>query len=561
MVQRFLITAFFLMILLVQVFSAAAAGENDSGGAFIGRAGNDDQPILTINPREIDLGAIGPGEESKGILYLKNSGTGNLPWSTEGPDGWTQAEPKKLTGTVGDTPQPLKVRLIFQNGTIQGRPRTCSLILHLEGGGQTAVFRREAPLGSLRETIRFTFPDGSRMAFFHMRLAELASAPLLDVNPLRIDFGTVRSGEQVTRSVHLTNRGRETLKWRAGLSGMKGMPASSLPPLGRYISFKNEAAVGTGSYLPSGPLREALELSGLWREEGGYPSSRGEQDALRYRFSGTGISIFLWKTPEGGPFSVYIDEQFVDFINGFAERKERVEILIADGQPDGPHILTIVNEMEKVILEGVRVFAKPIQRGPRGWISIFPDSGMTTRETDYVNIALNTRQLLPGSYGDRVFFVSNGGEADVEVFIEVVTEPQSRFIDVHRYITGSDYLYTTDPRGEADRLRVKGYRYLGIAFRLFTQSTPGTTEFFRWFNPVKGDHFYSYDPIGGGKPLTGYLFEGSIGNIATSRLTGTRELYRWYNPSKGCHFYTTDQGGEGLGKKGYRFDGIAGFVR
>jgi len=107
---------------------------------------------------------------------------------------------------------------------------------------------------------------------------------------------------------------------------------------------------------------------------------------------------------------------------------------------------------------------------------------------------------------------------------------------------------------------VKGYRHTGIAFRLFSPGTPGTTDFFRWFNPSKGDHFYSYDPKGG-KPLPGYLFEGSIGNIGTSRLTGTRELYRWFNPTTNGHFYTTEQGGEGITKKGYRFDGIAGFVR
>jgi hypothetical protein len=435
------------------------------------------------------------------------------------------------------------------------------LILRLEVDGQTAVFRRDAPPGSLRETIRFAFPGGIGVVFFNVRLVELASTSLLDVNPLRIDFGTVRSGEQVTRKVHLTNRGRETLKWKAGLAGTRGMPASSQPPLGRYISFKNETAAGTGSYLPSGPFRETLELSGAWMEEGGYPAGRGEQNAFRYRFTGTGVSLFFWKSPEGGPFSVFIDEQFVNLLDGFAERRERAEVVISDGQPDGPHVLTIVGMEGRMILEGVRIIGKPVRKGPQGWISIFPDSGMTTRETDYVNITLNTRQLVPGIYGDHVFFVSNGGEADVEVLLEVATEPQSRFLDVHRYIAGADYLYTTNPQAEANRLRVKGYRHLGIAFRLFAPGTPGTTDFFRWFNPVKGDHFYSYDPVGGGKPLTGYLFEGAIGNIATSRLTGTRELYRWYNPTKGCHFYTTDQSGEGLGKKGYRFEGIAGFVR
>jgi hypothetical protein len=335
------------------------------------------------------------------------------------------------------------------------------------------------------------------------------------------------------------------------------MPSTAFPPVGRYVSLRNEVA-GAGAY--SGPLPEGVELSGNWEEEGGYPSGQGEQNVLRYRFTGTGIGLYFWKSPDGGPFSVYFDEQFVNRIDSFSERRERGEALIIDGQPEGPHLLSIISGEGRVTLEGLRIFGKPVQKGPRGWISVFPDSGFTTRETDYINVAIDTRRLTPGLYGDYIFFTSNGGEADVEVFLEVAAETTPRFLDVHRYLAGSDYLYTTNPQAEASRLKLKGYRYLGIPFRLFAPGTPGTTNFFRWFNPSKGDHYYSYNPKGD-KPLPGYLFEEAIGNIATSRLTGTRELYRWFNAAKGGHFYTTDQTGEGLAKKGYRFDGIAGFVR
>jgi hypothetical protein len=433
------------------------------------------------------------------------------------------------------------------------------LILRLEAGGHAAAFRREVPVGDLREEIRFNYDGGTISVFFNVRLVELASAPLLEVEPLRMDFGTIRPGEQITKRILLKNRGRESLKWKAGVAGGMGMPSTALPPVGRYVSLRNEAA-GTGVYSFSGPLREGLELSGNWEEEGGYPSGQGEQNVLRYRFTGTGISLYFWKSPDGGPFSVFLDEQFVNLVDGYAERRERVEALIIEGQIEGPHLLAIVNGAGKMTLEGLRVFGKPIQKGPRGWISVFPDSGFTTRETDYINVAINTRRLTPGIYGDYVFFTSNGGEADVEVFLEAAAETTPRFLDVHRYLAGSDYLYTTNPQAEASRLRLKGYRHIGIVFRLFAPETPGTTDFFRWFNPSKGDHYYSYDPKGG-KPLPGYLLEGAIGNIATSRLSGTRELYRWFNPAKGGHFYTTDQTGEGLAKKGYRFDGIAGFVR
>lgn len=467
----------------------------------------------------------------------------------------------RLSGTLGENPEPVKISLTFLNEDGPGKILNCPLLLRLEGGGQYAIFHREASVGVLRESLRFSFPAGVRTVFFQVRLSELASASRLNVEPMRIDVGRVRPGESMSRRVHVTNRGREILKWRANLAGSRGAPFTAVNPQGRYVSFLNEAAGGTGLYPAAAQIREGLDLSGQWADELGYPATQSEQSSLRYRFTGTGIALLIGKTPEGGPLSVFFDEQFVTLIDGYGEKREHAEILVVENQLEAPHLLTVVSGGGRVILEGVRVFGKPILKGPRGWVSVIPDSGMTTRETDYVNITLNTRQLLPGIYGEYIFFTSNGGDASVEVFLEVLAEPDLRFLPVYCYYIGSDYLFTTNPQAEASRLQVKGYKNLGIAFRIFSPGTPGTTDFFRWFNPVKGDHFYSSDPVGGGKPLQGYLFEGSIGNIATSRLTGTRELYRWYNPRTGHHFYTTNQGGEGLTKKGYRFEGITGYVR
>ena len=557
MARRFFTT---FILLLLGLSAVTAFGQNVPKIPLIPGDDLDSfHSALTLNPREIDLGVLGPGEEAKGTFHLKNLGPGNPEWFAEEPEGWKLSESQNLSGIIGQTSEPLRIHLVYVREVGTSKNRGCSLILRLEAGGQVAAFRREAPVGGLREEIRFNYDGGTISVLFNVRLVELASVPLLEVEPLRMDFGTIRPGEQITKRILLKNRGRESLKWKAGVAGGKGMPSKVLPPAGRYVSLRNEVAE-TGVYSFSGPLREGLELSGNWEEEGGYPSGQGEQNVLRYQFTGTGISLYFWKSPDGGPFSVFLDEQFVSLVDGYAERRERGEALIIEGQLEGPHLLAIVNGAGKVTLEGVRVFGKPIQKGPRGWISVFPDSGFTTRETDYVNVAINTRQLIPGIYGDYVFFTSNGGKADLEVFLEVAAETTPRFLDVHSYLAGSDYLYTTNPQAETSRLRLKGYRHAGIPFRLFAPGTPGTTDFFRWFNPSKGDHYYSYDPKGG-KPLPGYLFEGAIGNIATSRLSGTRELYRWFNPAKGGYFYTTDQAGEGITKKGYRFDGIAGFVR
>ncbi len=149
----------------------------------------------------------------------------------------------------------------------------------------------------------------------------------------------------------------------------------------------------------------------------------------------------------------------------------------------------------------------------------------------------------------------------VEVFVEVIPDSAPRAIDIFRYSKGLDYLFTANPQAETKRLIEYGYIKDGIAFRLFVPETPGTTGFYRWYNPQKKDHFYHHDNAGGGKNLQGYIFEGSFGNIATSKLTNTRELYRWYNPETGHYFYTTDSKGENVRKNGYRFDGIAGYVK
>jgi hypothetical protein len=549
-----------LILLLLALFAATALGQNTPEIPLIPDDDLDSlRSELTVDPAEIDFGTLGPGEEAKRTVYLKNTGPGNPEWFAEGPEKWTLSESQNLSGVMGQTPESLRIHFVYVREVGTSKNRSCSLILRLETGGQAAVFRHEVPVGDLREAVRFNYDGGTTSVFFHAKLVELPPAPLLEVEPLRMDFGTIRPGVPITGRILLKNRGREPLRWRVGVAGGQEITPTAPPFMGRYVSFKNGIS-GTGADSSNGPIREELELSGNWEEERGYPSGQGEQNVLRYRFTGTGISLYFWKSPDGGLFSVYFDGQFVSLVDGYAGRRERGEVLIAEEQLEGPHLLTIVNGAGRVTLEGMRVFGTAIQKGPRGWIRVFPDSGFTTRETDYINVAVDTRRLTPGIYGDHVFFASNGGQADIEVFLEAARETTPQFLEVHRYLAGSDYLYTTNPKAEASRLRLKKYQHIGIAFRLFPPGTPGTTDFFRWFNPSKGDHYYSYNPKGD-KPLPGYLFEGSIGNIATSRLTGTRELYRWFNPVLGGHFYTTDQAGEGLAKKGYRFDGIAGFVR
>lgn len=512
MVRRLLIVLLYLGLMSLWLIAAiplsAENPERDAAGGVPVTNDGDLRPVLTVNPREIDLGAIGPGEEAEQIFYLKNVGSGGLDWSMERPERWNQTDDQRLTGHLNGADETVKIHLHFVKEGNQEASQNCSLILRLEGGRGFVTFVREAPLGELREPIRFVSSGGTRTVFFRVRLSKLASAPMMELYPSRIDCGKIRAGEQITRMIHLTNRGREILKWKTGLAGKRGMPATASPLMGQYVSFLNEAMAGTGGYTPAGPLRESLELSGEWGEGKGYPSGKGEQNTLRYRFTGNGISLCVWKSPEGGVLGLYMDEQFAGDINSFSDKQERVEIYLGEWTPDGPHTLGLVNGSGRTVLEGVRIFGRPVLKGPPGWISVFPDSGTTSRETDYVNIALNTRHLEPGLYGERVFFLSNGGNADVEITLEVSAQAQPRLLDVYRYSVGNDHLYTTDPRAEATRLQIKKYRNMGIAFRLFSQGTPGTTSFFRWFNPMKGDHFYSSDAGGGERRFRAIIRRG-----------------------------------------------------
>ncbi|MDI6776369.1 MAG: hypothetical protein QMD03_03870 [Syntrophales bacterium] len=523
-------------------------------------------PVLLVTPREIDLGTVGPGESAKGSFTLKNIGSGILPWSARGPEGWSLREKEELSGTLRDVPDFLWIHLKSLSNLEEMRTDTKNSLypiqLTLEANNDFITCRRDLPLGTHRETIKTISTGGTRNVFLTFTVVKEKNAPLMEVKPTRLDFGIVGQGEQVTRNIKITNKGRDNLKWKATIQEDRNMELRGTPKPGRYVSFLNEEIKGTGIfYTITGRLKDIVSISGRLLEENGYPSLYNRNDTLRYKFSGTDIAVLFWKNPDGGNLMAYIDNKFMNMDDCYAEQKESVEFPIADGLPDGPHILTLVNSDGHVTIEGVKIYKRNIMKGTPGWIKVLPNTGMTSKETDYLSILINAQQLDPGYYGENIAISSDGGEAVVEVSLEVSADNIPRILDVYRYAKGFYYLYTTNPQAEAERIRVGGYKKQGIAFRLFSSGTPGTTEFYRWYNPQKGDYFYSYEQSGGGKSLKGYFFEGTIGNIATSRLTNTRELYRWFNPSTGCHFYTTDPKGEGNTKKGYRFEGIAGYVR
>jgi len=518
---------------------------------------------LTVTPREIDFGSIRPSEGIKGTFILQNAGSDLLEWSITGPQSWILLETQKLTGSLRDKPESIKVHISSlreyrheEGGKIKNY---FHVQMNLEARNKLVSYQKRMASGMHREMLKLVFNGETITLFVRFKLVSAVLEPVVDVDQTRLYFGIVKQGEQVARRVKVTNKGMGTLKWDVDIQ--KDMHTLIPFANSHYVSFLNEDTRGSGIYTPPSYLKDAIDLSGKWAELGGYPSSNTFNHILSYRFSGTGISVLFSVEPDGGEMSAFIDEGLIISQECYAGPKERAECIVAEGLPYGNHTLILAGYGTQLIIEGVRVYGKEIMKGAPGWISISPDSGTTNRETDYVNITINTKLTNPGTYGENIVFDSNGGKAVVEVSLEVSEDTSSKTIDVYRYIMDSDYLYTSNPQEDSQTILYGGYKKQGIAFRLFSPGTPGTKPFYRWYHSGKRIHYYSHNQPIEGKVLNGYVLEGTIGNIATSRLTNTKALYRWYNPLTTSNFYTTDPGGEGHLKKGYRFEEIAGYVR
>jgi hypothetical protein len=524
------------------------------------------RPALSVTPREIDFGDVGPGNVSNSLIYVKNMGEGSVAWSIDGPEAWATTEDQRLAGNLTNEPDYLRLSLrsgksVLPQSAQITKQQFHNIRLTVEVSGKVVIFQKDLPVGSYREQLKVASWGGARTIFFNFKVTDAKYEPQLSVEPPRLDFGIISPGKQSARQIKITNKGRETVKWRIIIPRPGDEKQNILPLNGRYVSFLNDDIKGSSTYAPNSHLKDTLDISGKWLEHEGYPSAFGVNNLIRYRFSGTGISVYLWHGPDGGKLAAYMDDQLIRVYDGSATERGREELPVVVGLPDGPHVLTLVNGEGRTIIEGVSVYGKDLLRGNPGWMTVNPDSGTTTRETDYANIRIDTQQLNPGFYGEQIILASNRGDITLEAVVEIRPDQTAKIIDVYRYVRNHNYLYTTNPQAEANRIQSGGYRKEGIAFRLFAAGTPGTTEFYRWYNSKKDDHFYSYVVNDGGKSTKDYVLEGSIGNIATSKLTNTKELYRWYNQETGGHFYTTDPKGEGMARKGYKFDGIAGYVR
>jgi hypothetical protein len=526
----------------------------------------DEKPAFIVSPEEIHFGAIHPGEGVKGIILLRNEGLGELKWSAAGLSGWTIIENQDISGSLENKPKEIRIHVSFLESVSgldlipQGR-HLYPVQFSIETGDKRFVGRKDMEAGDYRESIQLTSPSGSKTVFVDFKIDPQVREPQISVAPTRLDFGIIPSGQQFEKKIRISNLGNGILKWRIRDDAGSVMDESLMPRRGRYISFCNEDVKGRGFYIVPVGMKDSLEISGRWLEEDGFPLQTPTSGTMKFRFTGYGFSLFIWRGPDAGLMSIYVDDAILGQYECKADRKVSAEIVVAENMVDGPHTVMLTFGQGRLTIEGVRIYGPHVKTGKTGWMTVVPDSGEISKQVNFVNIRMDTKGIGPGVYTEPVCLTSNGGDSIIEVSVEINNDKLSKEIDIYRFIKGRNYLFSANPQAEAKRLHEYGYRKQGIAFRLFPKGTPGTTPFYRWYNARLGCHFYAYEGKAKMMNLSGYTMEGEIGNIATSKLTGTKELYRWYHPSKRCYFFTTDPKGEDVAKKGYKFDGIAGYVK
>jgi hypothetical protein len=517
-----------------------------------------------LHTESIIMGDVGAGKLKKGVITLTNDNSDRKEWSADLDEGWVYKSGQPISGVI-ENGRMAQVQISMKSSLIpaggdNNHHGLYTVVVNLEHDNKHVSYQKKLSGGNHREKLILNAGGERKIVELSFCVLEYPPEPVLSVSPRCLDFGTLGQGQKAIKKIEITNRGRQALRWKVHQKNNVQHNAAHDLLTGRYISFFSPDSQGTGQYRPISPGKDHAEFNGYWSEMDGYPEAQ-PNSVLKYRFSGSGVILSFWKSPSGGKISIYIDNRLMANIDTFNDQTVAAEYRIQESVSNAAHTLMLVNNLGRVVIDGIKITGKEIIRGNGKWIKIFPEIGVTTREIDYLHVSVDTTRLPPGTYGHLMSIESNGGEATIEIFADISAEAAYRILDVYRYRFGNDYLFSTNPEGESRTAYFRNYRKEGIAFRLFSPGGPGTTEFYRWYNPRKQLHFYSYETNGGGKLSREYVFEGTIGNIATSRLPNTRELYRWHHADKGEYFFTTDAKGEGVFKKGYKYDGIAGYVR
>ncbi len=139
--------------------------ENGYDDKIIEKEKNDvSRPVLVIMPREVDMGTIGSGEAVSESFTFKNVGSGIMDWSTNGPEGWQISGNERISGTMEDRADYLRIEIhvVPKNRWLNDEKSKDSLyqvIMNLEAGKEKLVCKKTLPMGSYKEAIKINLPN------------------------------------------------------------------------------------------------------------------------------------------------------------------------------------------------------------------------------------------------------------------------------------------------------------------------------------------------------------------------------------------------------------------
>jgi len=174
------------------------------------------QPVLLITPREVNLGTIVPGQAGAESFTLKNMGSGVLEWSTSGPQGWMVQEGTKLSTAIEKRADYLRIEVRLLSAESQQNENSSGVAVYfvemmLENETDKLICSKRLPEGTHKEAIKITSTGGHRTIFVTFSIASTQEAALINLNPVRLDMGSVSPGKTVSKKIMLTNKGNEML--------------------------------------------------------------------------------------------------------------------------------------------------------------------------------------------------------------------------------------------------------------------------------------------------------------------------------------------------------------
>lgn len=123
-------------------------------------------------------------------------GAGVITWSTEGPTGWKNSEKKKLSGSLEKTSASLKVeiRLLNKESLSNEDKKKDSfeyVEIKLESGEGKIICVKKISAGMYKEEIKINSSQGKKSVFVNFIIAYTQNNPLINLNPLRLDMGSI----------------------------------------------------------------------------------------------------------------------------------------------------------------------------------------------------------------------------------------------------------------------------------------------------------------------------------------------------------------------------------